>query len=142
MIRFLLPIDGSEVSDRAVEKLIRKLDWYRERPEIHLLNVQPPLHHDVGMFVAHDELQKFHHDRGTEALASARAKLDAAGVPYIHHIGVGEPVASVIAHYSREKQIDQIVMGTRGHGGLAGMLLGDVARKVIHLTEVPVLLVK
>lgn len=142
MIRFLLPIDGSEVSDRAVERLIAKRGWYREAPEIHLLNVQSQVHHDVGAFVGHDVLQKFHHDRGVEALASARAKLDAAGVPYIHHIGVGEPVASVIAHYAREKQIDQIVMGTRGHGGLVGMLLGDVARKVIHLTDVPVLLVK
>jgi nucleotide-binding universal stress UspA family protein len=33
-------------------------------------------------------------------------------------------------------------MGTRGLGHVAGMLLGSVTTKVIHLTEVPVLLVK
>ena len=33
-------------------------------------------------------------------------------------------------------------MGTRGLGSVAGMLLGSVVTKVLHLTEVPVLLVK
>jgi len=141
MLRLLLPIDGSEVSNRAVDHLIRKSGWFKEPPEVHLLNVQPALHHDVGMFISDEQLRKFHHDRGEEALAAARAKLDATGVRYRSHIGVGDP-AHVIAHYAREKQIDQIIMGTRGHGAVLGMLLGDVARKVIHQSDVPVLLVK
>ena len=33
-------------------------------------------------------------------------------------------------------------MGTRGHGAVANMLIGSVATKVLHLVEVPVLLVK
>jgi nucleotide-binding universal stress UspA family protein len=35
-----------------------------------------------------------------------------------------------------------VVMGTRGLGAVTGMLLGSVATKVIHLSDVPVLLVK
>ncbi|MCE9642399.1 MAG: universal stress protein, partial [Betaproteobacteria bacterium] len=38
--------------------------------------------------------------------------------------------------------IQQIVMGTRGAGAVANMVLGSVATKVLHLVEVPVLLVK
>jgi nucleotide-binding universal stress UspA family protein len=33
-------------------------------------------------------------------------------------------------------------MGTHGHGRIAGMLLGSVANKVLHLSPVPVTLVR
>ena len=36
---------------------------------------------------------------------------------------------------------DEIVMGTRGLGGLAGLLLGSVATEVIREAKVPVTLV-
>lgn len=35
-----------------------------------------------------------------------------------------------------------IVMGSRGHGDLAGLVLGSTAHKVIHLTDRPVLIVR
>jgi nucleotide-binding universal stress UspA family protein len=48
----------------------------------------------------------------------------------------------MIAQYAKEKGCDQIVMGTRGLGTVQGLLLGSVATKVIHLANVPVMLVK
>ncbi len=75
------------------------------------------------------------------ALKPAMQKLDAAGVKYVHHIAVGEP-AEVIVKFAKEKGCDEIVMGARGVGSTASLLLGSVATKVIHLTEIPVLLVK
>jgi nucleotide-binding universal stress UspA family protein len=33
-------------------------------------------------------------------------------------------------------------MGTRGMGGFAGMVMGSVATKVVHLVDCPVTLVK
>ncbi len=141
MLTLLVPVDGSESAMRAVYHLIRKSGWYREPVEIHLLNVQYPLHGDVRMFVSDEQVRNFHHDEGLKALEPARKALDEAKVPYILHIGVGDP-AEVIAEYAREKGCDQIFMGTRGLGRIAGMLMGSVATKVIHLTNVPVLLVK
>ncbi|HET9042709.1 MAG TPA: universal stress protein, partial [Burkholderiales bacterium] len=35
-----------------------------------------------------------------------------------------------------------IVMGTRGLGSVATLVLGSVAHKVLHLTHVPITLVK
>lgn len=141
MPRFLVPVDGSETSLRAVDQLLKKLQWYKDPVDIHVLNVQYPLHGDVSMFVGKDQIRDFHHDEGLKALASTREKLDARGVKYVHHIAIGDP-AQVIAQYAREQKVDQVFMGTRGLGSVAGLIMGSVAAKVIHLCEVPVLLVK
>lgn len=139
MLRVLVPIDGSENSLRAVEFLIRKLPLYKEPLELHLLNVQHPFPGTVRG-VQH-EAERFHHDEGTKALAAARKAFDAAGVKHVYHISVGDS-GDVIAHFVREKKIEQVVMSTRGAGAVANMLLGSVANKVLQLVDVPVLLVK
>ncbi|MGX2029903.1 MULTISPECIES: universal stress protein [Methylocaldum] len=141
MLRVLVPVDGSENSIRAVDHVLKKAAWYKEPLEIHLLNVQHPLHGEVRMFLDAEQIRAFHHDEGTKALESARKILDGAGLPYIVHIGVGNP-AEVIVQYAKEKACDQIVMSARGLGSVAALLMGSVATKVIHLSEVPVLLVK
>ena len=41
-----------------------------------------------------------------------------------------------------ERAIDQIVIGTHGRNALAGLLMGSVAQRVVHLVSMPVLLVK
>jgi nucleotide-binding universal stress UspA family protein len=38
--------------------------------------------------------------------------------------------------------VDVIVMGSRGRGDLAGLVLGSTAHKVIHLADRPVLIVR
>ena len=141
MLKLLLCIDGSESSARALEHAIKTIDRYKEAPELHLLNVQPPLPGDITMFIRHDQVQQFHNDEGLKALAGARAKLDSAKRPYVFHIEVGSP-AETIVQYAREKRCDQICIGTRGLGHFTGMLLGSVTAKVVHLSDVPVLLVK
>lgn len=60
---------------------------------------------------------------------------------YVFHIGVGD-AADTIVKYAQEKGCSQIVMGSRGLGAVSGLILGSVATKVIHLTDIPVLLVK
>jgi nucleotide-binding universal stress UspA family protein len=143
MKKVLVPIDGSATSLRALDILMQKRTLYRDpgELEIHLLNVQHPVSGDVDTFVDHDQIKQYHREQSLEALQPARDLLDQAGIPYIFHIGVGDP-GEVIAHYAKEKGCDQIIMGTRGRGELAGLLLGSVTWKVIHLAEVPILLVK
>ena len=43
---------------------------------------------------------------------------------------------------AQEHGVDVIVMGSRGPGDLAGLLLGSTAHKVIHLADRPVLIVR
>ncbi|HEX9719194.1 MAG TPA: universal stress protein [Ramlibacter sp.] len=143
MLKFLVAVDGSAPSSRAVDHLIRQVGVLKEEAEIHLLNVQHqiPYGSRVSSVVGHDKIAQFHREEGMAALKTAMQKLDSARIKYHHHIGVGAE-ADVICQYAREKGCDQIFMGTRGLGSVSNLVLGSVATKVIHLSPVPVVLVK
>ena len=143
MKNVLLPIDGSECAMRSVALVISKLSHYRspENTQIHLVNIQPPLPHDVSRFVSHDQIADFHRDESDKAMQEARKRLDAAGLKYTCHAKVGD-VAEEITLLAENLGCDQIVMGTHGRGALQGLLMGSTTTKVIHLAKVPVLLVK
>lgn len=142
MPKILVTVDGSENSDRVIEFLVKKNRWYGNPAEVHLLNVQLPIVGvNVKMFISSDSLNEYYRDEGAAALKRARERLDAAGIPYTHHIGVGEP-AETIVEYAKAKDCDQILMGNRGLGSVTSLVLGSVATKVLHLTHVPVTLVR
>ncbi len=142
MPKLLLPVDGSAVSLRMAEALPHRLAGYPRTPEIHLLNVQRPVSHDVGQFVDKPALQDFHRQQGLEALAAARAHLEAAGFAPVPHVVIDDQPAQAIVRFAREQAVDEIVMGSHGHGAVVGLLLGSVAREVVRLADVPVTLIK
>ncbi|MBI3898040.1 MAG: universal stress protein [Gammaproteobacteria bacterium] len=142
MLRVLIPVDGSVPSLRALEWLIDSArQVYREKPEVHLLNVQPSLPGDVAMFINREQIQNYHREEGLKALTAARATLDASGLTYDFHISVGDP-AHLIGHFAREQRCNQIVIGARGLGMVGSALLGGVTMKVVHLADVPITIVK
>ena len=140
-LRLLVAVDGSGHSSRAVERAINEIRRYKEAAEIHLVNVQHPLPAPAAEQAGPHQVHELHREEGLKALAEARRRLDAAGVKYHYHIGVGD-AAEVIAGYIREKGCNEVVMGTRGQGSVSNLLLGSVATKLLELSPVPVLLVK
>ena len=142
MLKVLLPVDGSECSGRAVDFVIDKICSREDAVELHLLTVHAPIPYARAVSViGSDKVSQYYHDEGEVTLKSARARLDSAKVPYAHHIVVGNP-AEIICRFAKEKKVDQIVIGTHGRGSVGNMLMGSVASKVVHLAEVPVLLIK
>lgn len=141
-LKFLLAVDGSDASCRTVDHVIELLGWYKPPVELQLLNVQLPiLSGNVKSFIRRDQLEDYYRDEGHAALRTARERLDRAGVKYAVHLSIGAP-AEVIVEFAKKFRCDQICIGTRGLGSVAGLLLGSVATKVIHLAPCPVLLVR
>lgn len=138
---WLVPVDGSEVSLKPVDWLIAHRDDWKTQPAIHLLSVQPPLTGDASRFVNAEQLRDFHREEGLKALAEAQRRLEAAGIAPQLHVSVGDS-AETIVEFARSRSCEQILIGTRGHTGLGGTLLGSVASKVTHLAHMPVLVVR
>jgi nucleotide-binding universal stress UspA family protein len=141
MLKALVPVDGSDNSLRAVRHLISLVKG-REPLEVYLLNVQEPIDAwEVRRCFKEDEIEAMQVSAGGDALQEAKALLDEAQVPYTAQVLIGD-VAQSIARYAKDIGCDQIIIGSRGTTSLANLLLGSVATKVIHLTDVPVTLVK
>ena len=141
MLKFLLPVDGSDTSNKAVLNFIKLLDWYKEAPEIHLLNVQYSLHGNAPMLIDKNSINQYHQEKGMKELQAAREAMNKAGVIYQFHITVGDP-AEMIVRYGAEKQCSQIVIGLHKLGTVKSLLLGSVASKVMQLSQIPMLLMK
>ncbi|RZI41758.1 universal stress protein [Herbaspirillum sp. HC18] len=141
MLKILLAIDGSESASHAADHVIRRALAMKDVYEVHLINVQYPLHGSVSSFIDQAQIKQYHHDEGVQAVTPVREKFDAAGIPCQAHLLVGEP-AQAITRYAREHGFDEIVVGSRGLSGISSLLVGSIATKIIHLAQVPVLLVK
>ncbi len=141
-MKILLAVDGSSYTERAVEFLIGHLAWFRDLPEIHVINVQPPIPSgQVQVFVGKDLIRQYHDEESELALARAREMLQHAKIPHgvvkkVGHIG------QTISEYAVHHGFSLIVMGSHGHSALANLALGSVATRVIATSKIPVLLAR
>ena len=142
-MKILVAVDGSKPSLKAVQLLIDHCDWYRSPPQVELVTVHLPVPKlpRMGIAVGKDQIERYYREEGEGNLAAARKKLDAAGVPYQAHVLVG-PVAEAIVKHANDKRCDLIYIGTHGRSALGKALIGSIATKVLHISDLPVLLVK
>jgi nucleotide-binding universal stress UspA family protein len=142
-MRILLAVDGSKHSLRAVDSLIEHAGWYRDKPRVELVAVHlpVPMVGGLGGGVSKSQVQKYYEDEGEQWLAAAKKKLETAKMPYAAHILVG-PVAETLVKHAKSSECDLIYIGTRGMTATANALLGSTASKVVHISPLPVLIVK
>ena len=140
MYKVLAAFDGSAHADRAIGQLL-KLSASGVTLELLLLNVQPEIVDWQTHGLATESMLMHRNELGQQATEGARKRLDDAGVAWRLRIELGDP-ARTIAAVAADERCDCILMGTRGAGALPGLILGSVASNVVHLAEVPVMLVK
>lgn len=132
-MRVLIPIqpDAPARTLAAVEAAIRLHD--REGAQLHLLSVQPRVSSHVAMCFGPGELRHIHDEAGRQEMASARAVLDAARVPYTCRLAVGNRAQS-IAEVARELACDRILLGpAEAHPRLADRMFGSLGQQLKHL---------
>lgn len=134
--KIVVGVDGSEGSDRALAAATDVAK--RDGAAIVLCHVveriaakgdMAPLHADEPEVKARIESQA-EELRGEGIDAEARFEAIVLGGP-----------ARSIADVAEETGADLIVVGTRGHSALAGVVLGSVTQKLLHLADCPVLCV-
>ena len=134
--KILVPSDFSHASD-AILPLATSIARDRDA-EILFVHVQePPVAYAAG------ELYYGPIEPDTDALEQMLNRLQPTDpkVPCRHQMLLGEP-ATEIVRMAEDLGVDMIVMGTHGRSGLARMLMGSVAEKVVRRATCPVLTVK
>jgi len=136
--RILLAVDHSEISDRAVAAA-RDLAVL-SKAEVWVLHLRE---RELGAKTGALPIDETT-DEANATVAAAVEVLAQAGVKA--HGEVRNTIfgyaAREIVNDAREVDANVIVMGSRGRGDMAGLLLGSTAHKVIHLSDRPVLVVR
>jgi nucleotide-binding universal stress UspA family protein len=128
--------DGSEAADRA---LPTALDLTAEADgRLLVVHANERLGGRAGgvpVIAAEEDVQS--------ELVSKVHELVESGVNASFHVvsGLNTDPADLIADVAKEADVDLIVVGTRGHGRVAGMLLGSVTQRLLHVAPCPVLAV-
>lgn len=78
---------------------------------------------------------------GNRLANQAAETLREAGVKVLVEV-LEAPAADAILRVADVRQCDLIVMGSRGHGDLASLLLGSVSHRVLAHAHVPVMIVR
>lgn len=141
-MKILLAADGSQYTRRAASYLAAHANMLKDVPEVHVLHVRQPIPYPAAAAVVGNKaIEDYQKGEADTALAVAAAEFMAAGIATITAYTVGD-VAAETAAYVKKNGIDLVVMGSRGHGALAGLALGSVATKLISVLEVPVMVVR
>ena len=148
MKRIVAAVDGSPASLRAVALAADMARQYGA--ELILATVAQKLSAamsvELATYVREEHIDAPLSELGSAhaetVLAGARLESQAKGATRIStRSSVGDPAEEIIA-LAKDQEADLIAIGSRGHGQLAGLLLGSVAQKVVAHASSPVLVVR
>lgn len=134
----LLPTDGSDAADSAVEHALDLAKTYDAT--LHVLYVVDEGAYG-GLDVRTEMIREGLETEGTKAVDAIRRRADDAGVLVVGEVTTGRPYRK-IRSYADRNDVDLIVMGTHGRRGIDRYLLGSVAEKVVRLADAPVMTVR
>lgn len=140
----MLPLDGSEISELAVEEAISQAKAFNL--PVHLIRVVDTqvLEQVSGSASAfnYTMLGELFEEESRDAhsyLEQLATRIEEEGISVTWQVRVG-PVARTIAEQIIDG--DLVVMGSHGRSGLKRWVLGSVAEDVLRHASVPVLMVK
>jgi nucleotide-binding universal stress UspA family protein len=132
----VLGLDGSDLSDRAIP-VARELAQ-RDGGHIEVVHVRELMVGRAGGYPVHPDEDEIEAKvrRQVEELNSAGTKATMRLVTAATH-----GPAHAIAEVAEDVHADLIAVGTRGHAPVAGLLLGSVTQRLLHISPCPVLAV-
>ena len=141
MKRILVATDGSAGADRAIEYAARTAKDYGA--ELLIVNVIGGYGLPDKVFMAFSSTQQIWlkellESVSAELLTKARDLAWSVGVTTIQLESRTGDVAQTVIEIGQQKSVDLIVVGKRGAGALAQLLLGSVSQKLVSLAPLPV----
>jgi len=141
--RLLVPVDGSEVSERAMSQAVALASQLGASITGFVVEAQPALP-SMGTHLASYQREVKDHEAKTEAharqvLARFEQVAGASGVAFEGQYERNDDVAGAIAGAAKRHGCDMIVMATHGRGAFGELLFGSQTKRVLSLTKTPLL---
>jgi nucleotide-binding universal stress UspA family protein len=143
MKRILVATDGSDDAERAVDFAAHLAKTYSaELLIVSVIDVGLPGNFFSRIVDAEQAgLKELFSSEAANRLKKARHRAQYVGPIHVKLESRTGDVAQTILEIARESHADLIVVGKRGNGRLAGLLLGSVSQKLASLAPVPVTIV-
>ncbi len=142
----LVPTDGSELSQKAVEQAIRLAKVTGAKLiALHVYAKFPGNPHDTYGPTADFCAEAYASQRETDAqeiFARIKGLASAAGVPLDTVLVEGNEIHAQIIALAKRTGCDLIGMASHGRHGLAGVILGSETTKVLTHSTIPVLVIR
>lgn len=141
----LVAVDGSPVSDRALQEAITLAQALQAQLRIVHVIDEMVLNLDMG-FADMNESLALIQNSGKQILETATKQAQDKGIKVESTLlkidSLGVRIGEVIARDAVDAKADLIVMGTHGRRGISRVLMGSVADTVVRVAVPPVLLVR
>jgi nucleotide-binding universal stress UspA family protein len=139
----LVPIDGSELSERAEASSIALARQLGARITGFVVEPLPPLPTESTAMAAYTRDTEHHRalteNHAQEALAKFAARAAEAGIPFEGRFKRTESVDGAIIDAAGEFGCDLVVMVTHGRGVLGELLFGSHTKNVLSRSKLPLL---
>jgi len=139
----LVAVDGSDDANLAVDAAAGLSATFDA--QVHLVHAaeQHPLvvgAASVMSVVPREDLLK----HGAAILDAAKQRAEAAAVKKVEIHNLAEPgsAAHTILQLADDIKPDLVVVGSQGHGKLAGLMMGSISQKLCQLAKCPCLVVR
>ena len=136
--RILVPTDGSEGVERAIEHAV-EVAADNDATLYGLYVLSTDSYAGLAMESSWESVDRLLREDAETAVARVReiAERMDAGVPVETAVVEGKPSREIV-RYAESEGCDLVVMGTHGRGGIDRLLLGSVAESVIRASSIPV----
>ena len=142
MHKLLIPVDSSDNAMRALEYAIRLAKEHGPMELVIVYAHEPPIiYGEIEIYLPEEKAKELLRKHSEDILRPAIEKAKGAGVTFTSQVLIGNIPKSIVS-CAETLACDGIVMGTRGMSAIGNLVMGSVATKVIHLTRLPVTLVK
>jgi len=142
--RILAPLDGSQLSEQALEDVKAVAAGKKDCLVTLLMVVEPLVQAYLVDYFRDEEYRTAEEKNEAEAkeyLLSIAEEMTKGGIRVEVELVVGGTADEAIIDYAKENNIDLIVMSTHGRSGVHRWIFGSVAQRVLRHSPVPVLIV-
>ena len=140
-MNILLAVDGSPYTKKMLAYLAAHEYLQGVVHQYTVITVQPALPARARAAVGKEVVNQYYADEADKVLNPVCKYLERHGVTPMRVAKVGA-VGETIAKFADAEKFDMLVMGSRGHGALATLVMGSVTTQVLANSAVPVLIVR